>query len=87
MGQITDQTVGVEDSSGKTEVDTDFSKVTEEIILEIILEVIVDKIAEESIGIIIKEMIATTDGGIGLEKDHFQEIMVVKELEVQAIVE
>ena len=87
IGQITDQTVGIEDSSGRTEVDTDLSKVTEEIISEIITEVTVDKIAEENIGIMILERIATTEVGIGLEKDHFQEIMVVTELGVQAIVD
>ena len=74
IGQTTDQTVGIEDSSGKTEVDIDSRKVTEEIISEIIPEDTVDKIAEESIGIIIIEMIAITEVGIGLEKDHFQEL-------------
>ena len=74
-------------SSGKIEVDTDLSKVIEEIISEIIPEDTVDKITEESIGIIIIEMIAMTEVGIGLEKGHFQEIMVVTELGVQAIVE
>ena len=87
IGQTIDQTVGIEDSSGKKEVDIDLSKVTEEIISEIIPEVTVDKIAEENIGIIIIEMIATTELGIGLEKDHSQEIMVVTELGVQAIVD
>ena len=32
-------------------------------------------------------MMATTEAGIGLEKDHFQEIMEVTELEVQTIVD
>ena len=32
-------------------------------------------------------MIAVTEVGIGLEKNHFQEIMVVTELGVQAIVD
>ena len=32
-------------------------------------------------------MIATTEVGIGLEKDHSQEIMVVTELGVQVIVD
>ena len=31
-------------------------------------------------------MIATTEVGIGLEKDHFQESIVVTELGIQAIV-
>ena len=86
IGKITDQTVGIEDSSDRIEVDTDLSKVTEEIISEIIPEVTVDIIAEEIIGIIIIEMIATTEVKIGLEKDHFQEIMAVTELGLQAIV-
>ena len=87
IGQTIDQTVGIENSLGKIEVDTDLSKVIEEIISEIIPEDTVDKIAEESIGIIIIEMTAITEVGIGLEKDHFQIIMVVTELGVQAIVD
>ena len=87
IGQTTDQTVGIEDSSGKIEVDTDLSKVIEEVVFEIIPEDTVDQIVEESIGIIVIEMMATTEAGIGLEKDHFQEIMVVTELEVQTIVD
>ena len=87
IGQTTDQTVGIEDSTGKTEVDTDLSKVIEEIISEIIPEDTVDKIAEESIGIIVIEVIAMTEVGISLEKDHFQEIMAVTELGVQAVVD
>ena len=47
----------------------------------------VDKIIEGSIGIIIIEMIATTEVGIGLEKDHFQEIMAVTELGSTTIVD
>ena len=68
-------------------MDTDFSKVTKEIISEIIPEVTVDKTAEESIGIIIIEMITTIEVGIGPGKDHFQEIMAVTEQGVQAIVD
>ena len=45
--------MGIEESSGKTEVDTDLSKVIEEAVSEIIPEDIVDKIVEESIGIIL----------------------------------
>ena len=63
------------------------SKVIEKIISEIIPEDTVDKIAEESIGIIATEMITMTKVGIGLEKDHTQEIMVVTELGIQAIVD
>ena len=80
IGQTIDQTVGIEDSSGKTEVDTDLSKVIEEVVSEIIPEDTVDRIAEESIGIIVIEMMAITEAGIGLEKDHFQEILVVIKL-------
>ena len=63
------------------------SKVIEGVVSEILPEDTVDKIAEESIGIIVIEMMAITEAGISLEKDHFQEIMVVIELEVQAIVD
>ena len=49
IDQTTDETVGIEDSSGKIEVDTDLSKFIEEIISEIIPEDTVDNIAEESI--------------------------------------
>ena len=87
IGQTTDQTVGIEDSSGKIKVDTDSSKVIEEINFRIIPEDTVDRITEESIGIIMIEMIAITEVGIGLEKDHFQEIMVLTELGVQAKVD
>ena len=83
IGQTIDQTVGIEDSSGETEVDTDLSKV----IGEIISVVTADKMSEESIEIIVIEMIVMTEVGIGPEKDHFQEIMVVTELGVQAIVD
>ena len=87
IGQTADQIVEIEDSSGKTEVDIDLSRVIEEVVFEIIPEDTVDKIVEESIGIIVIEMMATTEAGIGLKKDHFQEIMVVTELEVQTIVD
>ena len=82
----TDETVGIEDSSGKTEVDTYLSKVTE-VVSEIIPGDTVAKIVEESIRIIVIEIMATTEAGIGLEKDHFQGIMVVTEIEVQTIVD
>ena len=87
ISQTVDQVVGLEDTSGKTEVDPDLSKVMEEVVSEIIPEDTVDKIAEESIGIVVIEMMATTEAGIGLEKDHFQEVMAVTELEVQATVD
>ena len=63
------------------------SKVIEGVISEIIPEDTVDKIAEESIEIIIIEIVVIAEAGIGLERDHFQEIMVVIKLEVQAIVD
>ena len=59
----------------------------EEVVSEIIPEGTVDKIAEESIGIIVIEMMVTTEVGTGLEKDHFQENMVVPELGVQVTVD
>ena len=65
IGQTTDQAVGIEESSGKTEVDIDLSKVIEEVVSEIIPEDTVDKTVEESI--IITEMTATTEAGIILE--------------------
>ena len=82
-GQAIDQTAGMEDNLGKTEVDVDMSKVTE----EIISEATVDRIVEESIGIILIEMIATIEVGIGTGTDHFQEIMAVRELGIQATVD
>ena len=87
IGQTIDKTVGIEDSSGKMEVDTDLSKVIEGVASKIIPEDTVDKIVEDSIGIIITEMMATTEAGIGLEIDHFQEVMAVTALEVQTIVD
>ena len=68
-------------------MNTDLSKVLEEVISEIMPEDTVDKIVEESIGIIVIEMMDTTEVGIGLEKDCFQEFMVVTELGSQAIVD
>ena len=82
IDQTTDQTVGIEDSSGKTEVDTNLIKVIEEVVSKIIPENTVDKIVEQSIGIIVTEMMATTEAGIVLERDHFQGIIVVTELGV-----
>ena len=80
MGQTIDQTVGIDNSSGKAEVDTDLGKVTGEVTSEIIPEVSTDKITEENIGITVTGVIVMTEVGIGLEKDHFQEIMAVTEL-------
>ena len=47
------------------------SKVIEEVVSEIIPEDTVDKIVEESIGIIVTEMMATTETGIGLRDRSF----------------
>ena len=85
--QAIDQIVGIEDSSGKTEVDPDLSKVIERVVSETVPDDTVDKIAEESIGVIVIEMMAITEMGIGLKKNYFQDIMVVIELEVQTIVD
>ena len=61
-------------------------RVIEEVVFRINLEDMVDRTARESIGTIIIETVVIIDTGIGLEKEHFQEIMAVIELEVQAIV-
>ena len=37
---------------------------------------------EESIGVIVIGIVVTTEVGTGLERDHFQEIMMLIELEV-----
>ena len=81
IGQKIDQIVEIEDNSGKTEVDTDLSKATGEIILGKIQEIMEDKTAEESI-----EMKVMTEVGIGVEKYCFPGILAVTELGVQAIV-
>ena len=47
------------------------SKVIEEVVSQIIPEDTVDKIVEESIGMIVTEMMAPTEAGIGLEIDLF----------------
>ena len=70
-----------------TEVDTDLSKVIEEIILGKIQEIMADKTAEENIEITVIGMIVIIEVGIGLGKDHFPEIMAVTELGVHAIVD
>ena len=85
--QTIDQMAGIGDSSGKTTVNLDLSKVIEGAVSEIIPEDTVDKIAEESIEVIVIEMMAITEAGIGLEKDWFLEIMAVIGLEVQVIVD
>ena len=61
------------------------SRVIEEVVFGIIQEDTVDKIAEESIETIIIEIVVIIEIGIGLERDHVQEIIAVIDLEVQAI--
>ena len=61
------------------------SRVIEEVVFGMIPEDTVDRIAGESKETIITEIVVITEAGIGLERDHFQEIMAVIELEVQAI--
>ena len=46
----------------------------------------VDKIAEESIKMTVIGMIVTIEVGIDQERGHCQEVIVVKELEMQATV-
>ena len=65
-----------QDNSGKTGVDTDLSKVIEEIILKKIQETMADKIVEENTETII-EMIEV---GIVLEKGCFPGAMKIIEL-------
>ena len=81
-GQTIDQIVGIEDSLDKTEIDPYLIEVMEGVVSEIIPEDTVDRMAEESIRVIIIGMMVTTEVGTVLEKDHFQEIMAVIELEV-----
>ena len=71
-GQTIDQMVGIEDSSDKTEIDPDLGESIDRVVSRIIPEDTVYRIAEESIGIIVTEMVVTTEVGTGLEKDCFQ---------------
>ena len=63
------------------------SKVIEGTIFWATLEDTEDKIAEESIKMIIREIVAMIEVGTGPERDHSQETIAVTELEVQAIVD
>ena len=63
------------------------SRVIEEAVFGIIAEDTVDRTIGESIGTMIIEIVVIIETGIGLERDHFQELMAVIELEVQAIVD
>ena len=59
----------------------------EESVSEITLEYIIDKIVEGNIEMIIVGVMAIIEIGIGPERDHSQETIMVTELEVQAIVD
>ena len=61
-------------------------KVIGEIILGKIQEIMEDKAAEESIEVIIIEVLVMIEEGIGLERGHFLETLTVIELGIQAIV-
>ena len=63
------------------------SKIIEGVVSRIIPEDTLDKIVGENIEIIIIGIVVIAEVGIGLERDHFQGLMVVIELEVQAIVD
>ena len=86
--------IGEFNLTGKAEVDQCMNKIIEEETLEAILgqiRISEDRIAEENTEVII-EMIVTTERevGIGLEKGHFHEIIVVimeGMIEVQVIVD
>ena len=77
------QTAEIEDSLDKIEVDPDLSH--EGTNFKIILEDTVGKITEESIDMIIIGIVVTIEAGIGPERDHSQETIVVIETEVQVI--
>ena len=64
--------------------DSDCSKITEETIFKKALGDIEDKVVEGNIEMI--GMMITTEVGTGQEKDHSQGIIVVAEIEAQAIV-
>ena len=81
------QAVGIEDSLGKAMVDPDLCRVIEGTIFEKVLGDMEDKIADGSIEMIIIGAMVTIEVGIGQERDHSQEIIVVIELEVQATVD
>ena len=62
-------------------------KVIEGTIFRVTLEDTADKIAEESTEMIIIEIVAMIEMGIGPERDCSQENIAVTELEVQAVVD
>ena len=79
----TDQTVriGEFNLTGKVEVDQCMNKIIGEEILEAIqghIKILEDRIAEENIELIIgMKITAEREVGVGLEKGHFQEIIVI----------
>ena len=75
-----------EDSTDKTEVGPDMSKILGEVILGEMLEIMVDNTVEENIGAAI-EMTVMTEAGTGVERDHFPVIVAILELEIQAKVD
>ena len=81
-----DQIAETEDNTDKTEVGLDMNTIIEEVILEEMQGAMVNKTVEENIETAI-EMTVMTEAGRGLEKGHFPEMMVITELEVQAIVD
>ena len=64
--------------------DPDFGQMTEGTTFKKVLGDIEDKVVEGNIEMI--GMMITTEVGIGQEKDHSQEIIVVPEIEAQATV-
>ena len=75
-----------EDTTDKTAVGPDTSKIIGEVILEETWRAMVDKTVEESTEIA-REMTAMTKAETGLEKGHFPENMAIIELEAQATVD
>ena len=80
IDQTIDQTLEIEYNSGKTEAEIDLRKVIGEIILGKIQEIMEDKAAEESMEVIIIEVVVMVEVGIGLERGLFSETMTVIEL-------
>ena len=80
IGQI----VETRDSKDKIEVDLGMNKIIEEDILEVMqghIKIMKDKIVEESTETITQvKVIAEVEIGTGLEKVHFQKMLVVIEL-------
>ena len=72
---------------GKIEVNPDLSKVIEGTLFEIILEDTVDKIVEGNKEMVIKGVVVIIELGLGPGGEHFQETILVVELEVQEIVD